>query len=414
MSPAFDEIHRQSSGIIVTIKIVGLKMALPKAEAVFPPYEYPSRLAAVKQRMAERGIDALLLSDFPGIVYLTGYTGDSAYVPQILLVDQNDDAPIFLCRRMDAPGAYHQSWMPDGHVIGYPESYVGAPDRNGFDFAAAHLRPKLSNRRVGAELGTLSRANEERLKNGLGHSNILDATGLVGSVRIVKSDAEIIVMRQAAAITDAAFERARVLVRSGTRENDLAAEIMAALARGAGGYGGTYIQPPLICSGPRIGTPHITWTEDIYRPGMQVNIELGAARHRYVSALMRTFHVGPPPARLVEMHNIHREGLEAALAAMRPGAECADVARAFNTTIAKHGITKESRCGYSIGIGWMEGSASLMEADHTILQPNMTFHLMLGNWIDDDFGYVISETLRVTETGHEAFSKIPRELFVAD
>lgn len=47
----------------------------------------------------------------------------------------------------------------------------------------------------------------------------------------------------------------------------------------------------------------------------------------------------------------------------------------------------------------------------TALKPNMTFHLMLGNWIDEDVGYVISETFRVTDAGNEPFTKLPRELF---
>ncbi|MGY3424332.1 Xaa-Pro aminopeptidase [Bradyrhizobium sp. F1.13.4] len=84
---------------------------------------------------------------------------------------------------------------------------------------------------------------------------------------------------------------------------------------------------------------------------------------------------------------------------------------AFNATLRKHGFEKESRCGYAVGIDWTEPTASLKEGDMTVLQPNMTFHLMLGNWIDEDVGYVISETFRVTDTGGESFTKLPRELF---
>jgi Xaa-Pro aminopeptidase len=47
----------------------------------------------------------------------------------------------------------------------------------------------------------------------------------------------------------------------------------------------------------------------------------------------------------------------------------------------------------------------------TELKPNMTFHLMLGNWVDLDFGYVISETFRVTQTGVEVLTSAPRKLF---
>ncbi|WP_345944178.1 M24 family metallopeptidase [Bradyrhizobium sp. IC3069] len=104
-------------------------------------------------------------------------------------------------------------------------------------------------------------------------------------------------------------------------------------------------------------------------------------------------------------------GLEAALTAVKPGALCGDVAAAFNAAMKKHDLEKESRCGYAIGIDWTEPTASLKEGDWTVLKPNMTFHLMLGNWIDEDFGYVISETFRVTDVGAETFSKLPRVIF---
>ena len=58
----------------------------------------------------------------------------------------------------------------------------------------------------------------------------------------------------------------------------------------------------------------------------------------------------------------------------------------------------------------MEPTASLKVGDPTILRPNMTFHLMLGNWMEEDFGYVISETFRVTESGADVLTRSPREL----
>ncbi|RZM91499.1 hydrolase, partial [Bradyrhizobium genosp. SA-3] len=83
----------------------------------------------------------------------------------------------------------------------------------------------------------------------------------------------------------------------------------------------------------------------------------------------------------------------------------------FYRALEKHGCKKESRCGYAIGIDWSEPTASLRDGDTTVLKPNMTFHLMLGNWVDEEFGYVISETFRVTEFGGEALTSAPRKLF---
>ncbi len=106
--------------------------------------------------------------------------------------------------------------------------------------------------------------------------------------------------------------------------------------------------------------------------------------------------------------------MEAAFAAIRPGALCEDVASAFGKETERRGFVKDSRCGYPIGIDWLEPSASLRIGDKTELRPNMTFHLMLGMWVEDDFGCVLSKTFRVTDGGAETFARTPRELFIVD
>jgi Xaa-Pro aminopeptidase len=151
----------------------------------------------------------------------------------------------------------------------------------------------------------------------------------------------------------------------------------------------------------------------VLRTGSQVNVKLGANRYSYRVGLMRTLRW----ARLRRAYGESTKpsaGLEAALAVARPGRTCSEVASAFYRTIQKNGYRKDSRCGYSIGINWLESTASLKEGDTTKLQPNMTYHRMLGNWIEEEFGYVNSETLRVTESAPEVMTGTPRTLFELD
>lgn len=67
--------------------------------------------------------------------------------------------------------------------------------------------------------------------------------------------------------------------------------------------------------------------------------------------------------------------------------------------IAKKGLTKEFRIGYAMGLNyppdWGEHTASLRPGDPTILEPNMTFHMILGMWMDD-YGFECSESRRVS------------------
>ena len=89
------------------------------------------------------------------------------------------------------------------------------------------------------------------------------------------------------------------------------------------------------------------------------------------------------------------------------------MADAFWEVLAKYGLEKESRCGYSIGIGyppdWGEHTLSIRKNDMTELKPNVTFHLMAGMWMDT-WGIEISESIRVTEKGCELFCNFPRSM----
>jgi len=387
-------------------------MTVSKGPQVFPRMEYLRRLAAVKAEMVKRDIETLVVTFDRSINYLTGYTARSAYVPQALVVSVHEEEPSLILRLMDVPAGIHLTFLERNKIIGYPESLVGNPEKDGYDAVVDFLREaNLTDRGVGLEMGQLPARAAENFKRRLPSARFVDCTHVVTWIRIIKSDLEIALMKEAAAIADAGMLRAAEVIRPGVHEADAVAEILATLARGANGKHGTGIANIFMCSSPRTGTSHIIWSDDIFRQGSQINLELGGVRHTYTAAVMRTFSIGKPSDRLRRVHEAEIAGLEAALDKVRPGATCSDVAEAFNRTIGKSGFQKESRCGYGIGIDWNEAVTSLKEGDMTVLKPNMTFHLMLGNWIDEDFGYVLSETFRVTDSGAEVLTRVPRQIF---
>ena len=392
-------------------------MAIGKGPQAFPRTEYLRRLAAVKSEMARREIDALVVNSWANITYLTGnFTRMLAL--HALVVSALEEEPTLIVRRMCAPGAFHQSFMQRDKVVGYPENLVGKHDKDGFDAVIDFLHELgVANRGIGLELTNLTAQAVEKFKTRLPKARIVDCTKAVDWIRGVKSDLEIAVMRQAAALADAAIMRAAEVIRPGVREADAAVEIMAAQVHGAKGMpAATGLRPLLLKSSPRTGTPHILWSEDVFRDGSQINMEVSGNRYNYMAALMRSFSIGAPSERLRRLHEAEVAGIEAALNTIRPGRTCSDVANAIYRAIEQHGFTKESRCGYSIGIesqttAWIEPTASFADGDMTELKPNMTFHLMLGNWVDEDFGYEISETISVIESGVEVLTRAPRKLF---
>ncbi|WP_245266072.1 M24 family metallopeptidase [Mesorhizobium sp. L103C119B0] len=144
------------------------------------------------------------------------------------------------------------------------------------------------------------------------------------------------------------------VIRDGVREADAIAEIVATLVHGANGKSGTSLAIPHLCSSPRTGASHITWSEDVFRQGSQINLEISGVRHGYTAPISRTFSIGRSSERLRRVHEAQVAGLEAALSTIRAGRTCSDVAEAAYRAIERLGFKKESRCGYPVGIDWTE------------------------------------------------------------
>lgn len=202
------------------------------------------------------------------------------------------------------------------------------------------------------------------------------------------------------------------------RKCDLVAEIYDAGIRGADGFGGDYPAiVPLLPSGRDASAPHLTWDDRPMQSGMGTFFEIAGYYHRYHLPLSRTVFLGKPTRAFLDAEKATLEGMEAGLAAAKPGNTCEDIARGFFDVLKKYGIIKDNRTGYPIGVSyppdWGERTMSLRPGDKTVLQPGMTFHFMTGLWLED-MGFELTESILITETGVECLSNVPRKLFVKD
>ncbi|TIT20624.1 MAG: M24 family metallopeptidase [Mesorhizobium sp.] len=389
-------------------------MQAVKGPQVFPRSEYLCRLNAAKRKMAERDIAAVVITDNAHITYLTGSVARS-YDTRGLVILGSREEPVFILRWMDVAAAVQETFMERDSIIGYSEDLMGDPDKDGYDAVIDFLLDQgLAKCSIGLELSNLTVYSAEKFKCRLPQARMVDFSTVVTRIRTLKSDLEISVMREAAAISDAGVLRAAEVMRPGMREADAIAEIVGTLARGANGKPGTWIATPFLSATSRIGNPHTTWSEDTLREGSQVNLEIAGVRHDYHAPICRTYILDKPSDRLLRIHEAQLAGLEAGLNVICAGAVSGEVAKMIHSTTEKHGFKKRSRAGYSIGINWMENTTSLKLGDTTVLEPNMTFHLHLGSWVEEDFGYVLSESIRVTESGVEVLTKAPRQLFILD
>ncbi len=396
---------------------------MPSAEPNFTREEYAERLSRTRSAMAEAGLDALVTVDPSNMAWLTGYDGWSFYTPQAVIVGPEGD-PLYWGRRMDAVGATLTCYMADDDIVGYPDNYVMSTVRHPMQHLAGLLRERgLARGRIGVELENYyySAKAHAVLQAELTQGELVDATALVNWQRAVKSPAEIRLMRRAAKISERMQARAFEVIAPGVRGNEVAAEVYQTAIYGAedeeGRFGGDYPAiAPLMPAGKDTTAAHLSWTDKAYAPNLGVFFEISGCVRRYHAPLCRTVWLGEPPAEMRRSEAALIEGIDAGIDAARAGNTTGDIARAFYGVLAKHGIQREGRCGYPIGLSyppdWGERTYSIRPEDETLLQPNMTFHFMPGLW-GAEWGLEITESLRIRDQGAaECLTDYPRKLFV--
>ena len=380
--------------------------------------EFAGRLARTRQAMAAKGLDLLIVSDPSNMAWLTGYDGWSFYVHQAVIVPASGE-PLWFGRGQDAAGARRTTWLAGDDIVGYADHYVQSSERHPMDFLAEVLAARGWDRlAIGVEMDNywFSAAAFASLSKHLPNARFADATALVNWQRAVKSPAEIDYMRKAARIVEAMHARIVDKVEVGMRKCDLVAEILDAGTRGVDGIGGDYPAiVPLLPSGADAAAPHLTWDDKPMQPGEGTFFEIAGCYNRYHCPLSRTVFLGKPTQAFLDAEKATLEGMDAGLAAVRPGNTCEDIANAFFAVLKKYGIVKDNRTGYSIGLSyppdWGERTMSLRPGDRTELKPGMTFHFMTGLWLET-MGLEITESILITEAGVECLANVPRKLVV--
>lgn len=401
---------------------------IDRAGIPFEAEEYANRQRRAREAAREAGFDALLIADPANLYYLTGYNAWSFYMPQVLYFPVEGE-PVFILREMDANGAHRTATgIARERIFGYPERLIHQHDSHPGQWIAQKLRELGygQDARVGyeGEAHFFTVRTFRYLQEGLPNWRLDECHDLVNWVRLVKSPAEIEYMRAAGRVCDHAISQGVGALYAGRPANEVAAEILHAQAQGPVAYAneaerglivdGDYPAiVPMLPTGEGADTPHLTWSNSPMPANEGISFEIAGVHRRYHAPMARTAVIGTPSKELERLAGFTVEGMLAALEVVRPGATAHEVTEAFTREIAKGGYTKNSRLGYSIGIGfppdWGERTVSLRRDDQTVLQENMTFHLIAGMWMTG-YGFEASDSIRVTDSGVERLTSYPRDL----
>ena len=378
----------------------------------FTDGEYQRRLTAIRSTMSRRGLDAFVSFTPENIYYVTGHDSPGYYFYQACVVSPTQ-RPVNVLRRIETTNTLGRSWS---------RLTVGYEDREDPIEATLGLLRELgvANRKIGAESTAwfIGPQRYIQLQDGIKQAGgqLVDASGTVEELRVIKTPEELTYIRAGARICEQAMRAGVEASREGTNENEVAAAIIAETVRNGGEYAGL---PPFITSGPRSSLCHATWAGRRYEGGDVLAYELPGVVKRYAAALFRMGIVGRPGEEVKRRAAASIEALESVIAAMKPGVTSDAVHQVTRSVFEKYGYSHlfGHRTGYSIGINyppdWGEGHImSIWAGDERPLRVGMTFHLVPGLFELGKHLINISETVLVTETGCEPVTHFPREMFV--
>ena len=381
-------------------------------DLTFSMNEHRRRLGELRERMARRGLDSVLISDPENLCYLTEHQTTGYSYLQALVVPLEHE-PFMVTRRLERSNVEARTWVERSYDYDDTADAIAA-------LSDAIRGAEVPMGRLGIERNSyfLPAHHRDRLEVALPDTDIVDCWGIVEEGRITKSAEEIEVMRKAAYATEQGMAAGFEATEAGATENEIAAAICAAMFRAGGEYPAVL---PYVTTGPRTKIGHATWEGRVLRPGEHAFLEVGGCYRRYHTAMMRTVVTGEKSAAFASAERTLLRGLEVAHEILRPGVTAGEVDRAIRREMDANDVGAEqvTRLGYSIGIAfapsWDEGYIlSLKPAEETVLRAGMTFHVIPLLWgIDGDKAAGISDTVRITDDGCESFFTLRREIAVA-
>ena len=380
-------------------------------DMTFPFEEYERRLRELRERIAERHMDAVVISDPENIMYLTDYqtTGYSFF--QALVVPLEDE-PFMITRKLEESNVIHRTWVEITRP--YPDT------GDAIQMLVDALREfGLDKKRIGYERNSyfFPAYHQDCIHTTLTDGKLLDCFGIVEEGRVCKSPMEIALMQNAARATEAGMQAGIDAVMAEATENEIDAAISAAMFK-AGGEPPAVM--PYVTSGPRTMIGHATWEGRIVQPNEHVFLDVGGCYRRYHTAMMRTVVLGALSPSMYKAQEIMKMALDAVHKNFQPGMTVSDADNMIRNIITKNDIGARlvTRSGYSIGIAfppsWDEGYiVSLKQGESAVLKPGMTFHIIPWMWgVDGDKTCGISDTIHITEDGCESFFTMDRDVVV--
>jgi Xaa-Pro dipeptidase len=378
----------------------------------FDRSEFDARRDRLLAEMERRGLDGALLFAQESMFWLTGYDTFGFCFFQCLVL-RADGRMTLLTRSADLRQAQHTSTIGDIRI--WRDGRDAAPAQ---ELAGIAREMGLSGKRLGVEFDThgLTFGNGVKLMAAFeGLALFSDITDLVPRLRAVKSPAEIVFVRRAAELSDAADRAGIAATRAGADEGEILAAQQAAVFRAGGDYPANEF---IIGSGRDALLCRSKSGRRVLDARDQITLEFAGAFRHYHAAIMRTHVVGEPRPLHVTYHALARRALMACEAELKPGRTAGDIFAAHARVFDEAGFSAHrlNACGYSLGArftpSWMD-PPMFYAANDWVLEPGMVMfiHMILMD-SESETAMCLGRTSLLTEAGSQPVNAAALDLVV--
>lgn len=353
----------------------------------------PSRLARVRAALPRRRLDALLVSSPPDVRYLCGFSGTHA----LLVVHRNGAALLTDARytaqaREEARGV-RRVILPGNLAQG-----------------AAELGLLRGCRTVGYDDDEVSVRSYRTMRKAFPRLRLRAAAGLVAELAEVKDHQEVAAIAEAARISGLVFRELLPLIRPGTAERDIAAEIAFRHRRHGADHDSF---EPIVAAGARAALPHARASSARIRRGDVVVLDFGCTVRGYNSDMTRTVGVGRLSAELRRAYAAVREAQTLALDSIRPGAPARKIDAAARALIRERGFGRffPHALGHGLGLRVHE-RPRLAPLSAETLRAGQVVTVEPGVYLPGVGGVRIEDDVVVRPTGCEVLTTATKELLI--
>jgi Xaa-Pro aminopeptidase len=346
------------------------------------------RVARVLETLAERELDALLVTNLVNLRWLTGFTGSNG---------------------MAVIGPDVRRFVTDFRYLTQADAEVSADWEHEiatdlFERAVRELPPL-----VGFDDGHVTVREHERLLELVpGGVELASAGGLIEELRLVKDAEEIDKVRAAARLADAALTEVLDAGIVGKTEQQVALDLEFAMRR-RGAQSASF--DPIVAAGEHGALPHAKPRDVPIPEGTLVVIDWGAMLDGYASDCTRTVATGEIDARDREVYELVRRAQAAALDAVRPGPLGKEVDAIARSIIdaAGHAEHFGHGLGHGVGLEIHEGPR-LSKQGEIPLAAGQIVTVEPGVYVPGGVGVRIEDLVAITADGHDVLSSLPKEL----